>query len=134
MPVDYQQVYVRIKEIGAGARERSKTLEERRSRARGLLAAYAGERDVLRAKVDSAKAIDANIRCALPVNESLTAHYAPVTPAKGATLIAADGSQINPDRHAAVQYCLVNVAAILMKLDSGDAPRIFIPRELMYGY
>ena len=47
MPIDYQQIFTRIKEIGAGARERKKTLEERRVRARDLLAAYASELDVL---------------------------------------------------------------------------------------
>ena len=64
MPVDYQQVHARIKEIGAGAKERSKKIEERRSQARDLLQRYASELDFLRAKVESAKAVDANIRCA----------------------------------------------------------------------
>ena len=71
MPVDYQQVHACIKEIGAGARERQKTLDEKRQKARDLLSTYANQLDVLRAKVDLAKAVDANIRCALPVNELL---------------------------------------------------------------
>ena len=75
MPVDYQQVHARIKQIGAGALERRKTLDERRKKARDLLLTYANQLDVLRAKVDSAKAVDANIRCALPVNELLDSHY-----------------------------------------------------------
>ena len=37
MPINYQQIHVRIKEIGAGARERKKTLDERRTKARDLL-------------------------------------------------------------------------------------------------
>ena len=60
MPIDYQQIYQKIQEIGKGARERKKTLEERRSKARDLLTAYASELDLLRSKVDSAKAIDRN--------------------------------------------------------------------------
>jgi len=40
MAIDFQQIYTKIKEIGAGARDRKKTLEERRTRARDLLAAY----------------------------------------------------------------------------------------------
>jgi hypothetical protein len=133
MPINYQQIHVRIKEIGAGARERRKTMEERRKKARDLLTAYASELDFLRAKVDSAKAADANIRCAYPLNESLaSSHPAPVE-ASEAVLIAADGSQINPDRHAAVQFGLVNVGAISMKLNSGETPEIFTESELMYG-
>jgi len=133
MPIDYQQIYQKIQEIGKGARERKKTLEERRAKARELLNAYASELDVLRSKVDSAKAIDQNIRCALPLNENLASSYPPPDSAVQATLIAADGSQINPDRHAAVQFGLVNVGAITMKLNSGEAPKIDTQSELFYG-
>lgn len=135
MPIDYQQVYEKIQEIGKGARERKKTLEERRIKARELLDAYASESDVLRAKVESARAVDQNIRCAypLPSGESLASSHPVPDPAPQATLIAADGSQINPDRHAAVQFGLVNVGAITMKLNSGEAPEISTESELLFG-
>ena len=133
MPIDYQQIYSRIKEIGAGAKERSKKIEEKRKIARDLLNTYASELDFLHSKMDSAKAVDANIRCALPVNESLASSHPPAASVKDATLIAADGSQIAPDRHASVQFCLVNVGAIVMKLNSGEAPEIFVTSELLYG-
>ncbi|MEW6093263.1 MAG: DNA double-strand break repair nuclease NurA, partial [Chloroflexota bacterium] len=47
-------------------------------------------------------------------------------------LIAADGSQIAPDRHAAVLYSLVNVGAIVIKIGSGQAPEIFTDSHLLY--
>ena len=133
MPIDYQQIYEKIQEIGKGARERKKTLEERRAKARDLLTTYASELDVLRSKVDSAKAADQNIRCALPVNETLASSYPVPDSVIQATLIAADGSQINPDRHAAIQFSLVNVGAITMRLNSGEAPTINTESELLYG-
>ena len=133
MPIDYQQIYEKIQEIGKGARERKKTLEERRTKARELLAAYGSELDVLRSKVDSAKAADQNIRCALPIDEPLVSSYPVPDSAVQATLIAADGSQINPDRHAAIQFSLVNVGAITMRLNSGEAPKIDTESELLYG-
>ena len=133
MPIDYQQIYAKIQEIGKGARERKKTLEERRSKARELLAAYASELDILRSKVDSAKTVDQNIRCASPLNETLASSYPPPASVMDATLIAADGSQINPDRHAAVQFGLINVGAIIMKLNSGEAPEIATESELLFG-
>jgi NurA domain len=133
MPVDYQQVHARIKEIGAGARERRKTLDERRKKARDLLLTYANQLDVLRAKVDSAKAVDANIRCAYPVNESLASHYPITDPANDVTIIAADGSQINPDRHAAILYSLINIGVIILKLGSGTAPEVKTYTDLKYG-
>ena len=133
MPIDYQQIYAKIQEIGKGARERKKTLEERRAKARELLIAYGNQLDVLRSKVDAAKAADANIRCAAPLNEPIASSYPPPDTVKEATLIAADGSQINPDRHAAVQFGLINVGAIIMKLNSGEAPAIDTESELLFG-
>ena len=133
MPIDYQQIFIRIKEIGAGARERRKTLDERRIKARELMSAYSSELDALRSKVDSAKQVDSNVRCAYPLNESLASSYPVPAPVSQATLIAADGSQINPDRHAAIQFCVVNVGAIQMRLNSGETPEIFTDTELLYG-
>jgi len=133
MPIDYQQIYAKIQEIGKGARERKKTLEERRSKARDLLDVYAAELDVLRSRVDAAKAIDQNIRCALPLDVGLASSYPPPDSNIQATLIAADGSQINPDRHGAIQFSLVNVGAIIMKLNSGEAPKIDTESELLFG-
>ncbi|HAV78932.1 MAG TPA: hypothetical protein DCX53_16400 [Anaerolineae bacterium] len=133
MPIDYQQIYEKIQEIGKGARERKKTLEERRTKARELLNTYASELDALRSKVDSAKAVDQNIRCALPLDEPLASSYPPPDSVIQATLIAADGSQINPDRHGAIQFSLVNVGAIIMRLNSGEAPKISTESELLYG-
>ena len=130
MPIDYQQIFTRIKEIGAGARERKKTLEERRAKARGLLAVYATELDLLRSKVDSAKAVDANIRCAYPLNEDLASSHPAPDSVIQATLIAADGSQIVPNRHDAIQYYVINVGAIAMQIGSGNTPEVFTDTEL----
>jgi hypothetical protein len=133
MPIDYQQIYTRIKEIGQGAKERRKKKEDAQALARNLLALYASQLDVLRTKVETAKQTDPNIRCALPVNEDLASSYPPPASVIQSTLIAADGSQINPDRHSAVQFGLVNVGAITMRMDSGESPKIFTNTELMYG-
>jgi hypothetical protein len=133
MPIDYQQVYEKILEIGAGASERRKKKEERRELARKLLADYASQWDFLRSKVDAAKQADANIRCAVPLNEALASTHPAPAAASEAVLIAADGSQINPDRHASVQFGLINVGAIIMRLHSGEAPEITTESELLYG-
>jgi hypothetical protein len=133
MPVNFQEIYTKIKEIGQGARERQKTLDERRTQARDMLNAYASELDMLRSVVDTAKQTDPNIRCALPLYESLASSYPPPESAIDATLIAADGSQINPDRHASTQFGLINVGAIIMQMQSGTAPKVFTKSELLYG-
>lgn len=139
MAIDFQQIYTKIKEIGQGARERRERIENLRKHARNLLEQNADELDYLRGIVDRAKETDPNIRCALPLNESLASHVpapASVTPESGAldtALIAADGSQINPDRHASIQFCLINVGAIVMRMQSGESPEIHTSSELLYG-
>jgi hypothetical protein len=133
MPIDYQQVHTRIREIGQHAHERRKTLEERREKARGWLKDYADRLDLLAKKVEAAKTADPALRCAAPFTERVDAHSAPPPGLPDATvLIAADGSQINPDRHAAAQFGLINVGAIALRLDSGASPQVYIESQLLF--
>jgi hypothetical protein len=133
MALDFQQVYDKIKQIGAGARERRESLDKQHGRARELLSLYANRIDELQTKVERARQHDPNIRCALPLTRHFDASYPqPVSPSQ-ATLIAADGSQINPDRHAPVLYSLINVGVIVMELGSGKPPEIFSFSDLKYG-
>ena len=59
MPVNFQQIYARVKEIAEGAHESKRVLEERRIKARELLSVYAADLDYLRQKVEAAKEVDA---------------------------------------------------------------------------
>jgi hypothetical protein len=133
MPVNFQEIYQKIQEIGQGARERRERIENLRMHARHLLEEHADELDYLRNIVERAKEADLNIRCAYPFNESLASHVPAPAPIKEATLIAADGSQINPDRHASIQFCLINVGAIVMRMQSGESPKVHTNSELLYG-
>ena len=130
MPVNYQDLYTRIKAIGAGAKERRKKKEDAQAQARDLLAYFDARLDLLRAKVDSAKTADANIRCAYPLDENLASSYPPPDSVKEATVIAADGSQIVPNRHDALQYYVINIGAIVMQVGSGNTPEVFTDTEL----
>lgn len=134
MPINYQEVYARIREIGQGARQRRQALDERRALARQLIEAFDGQLDLLRAKVDAAKAADANLRCAVPLSEPLASSHPLPGAAIDAVLLAADGSQILPDRHAAVQFGLVNVGAIVMKSNSGAPPQVHTDSRLLFDH
>jgi len=133
MAIDFQQIYTKIKEIGIGARERRERIENLRKHARTLLEENSDELDYLRKIVERVKEADPNIRCASPLNETLASHVPTPASVKEATLIAADGSQINPDRHASIQFCLINVGAIVMRMQSGKSPEIHTNSELLYG-
>lgn len=132
MSLNFQQVYERIREIGAAAGPRQKQLDGLRQRALGLLKYYADKAAELGEKVDRARQADASLRCAIPLDGRLDASYPAPVLQKQATLLAADGSQIAPDRHAAVLYSLVNVGALVMELGSGKAPQVFTDSSLLY--
>lgn len=132
MALDFQQVYQKIIEIGKNVQQSKKTLEQRREHARYLHNLHADNLDGLRRMVESTKAADPNLRCARPLNERLDFHAPPPALPLNATLIAADGSQINPDRHGAVQFGLINVGAIVLRLNSGASPVIRTDSQLLF--
>lgn len=83
--------------------------------ARRWLAQYADQGERLR---HPARAI----RAAVPTDEPLDAvHPLPAIPERF-TVIAADGSQIQPDRHGAALYHLLNVGSLVYRHGSGEAP------------
>jgi hypothetical protein len=88
--------------------------------------------DALKARVESAKTVDANLRCAVPLNETLDSSVPPPALPERATLIAADGSQINPSRHEQVEFGLVNAGGIVMRLNSGESTLLHTDSVLMY--
>jgi hypothetical protein len=130
MPINFQQTYTQIKTIGAKSAERRKKKEDARKQARELFQAYSAELDLLHTKVDSAKQIDSNIRCAVPLDENLASSYGIDDSVIQATLIAADGSQIIPNRHEALQYYAINVGAIAMQIGSGNTPETSTDTEI----
>jgi hypothetical protein len=134
MALDYLQVSQQVKRLGEKALEHQQDLLSKLDGARGLLSSQAEELISLRDKVQEVvRRYDQTIRCAVPVHEPLDAHFAlPVMPGQ-ATLIAADGSQIFADRHAEVEYCLVNTGAIWMRYGSPDAPHTGIHSCLIYA-
>jgi hypothetical protein len=133
MPVDFQQIHARIEQIAAREIERRTLLEKRKTEAIRLLQAHSEDLEALRRKVQIASVTDSHIRCAIPVDESLTFSQACPPAAADATLIAVDGSQINPDRHAAMQFAIINTGAVIMRLRSGEVPELCTSTDLLYG-
>lgn len=133
MSVDFQKIFEQIKAIGAGIHEKQESLEERRALARMLFHLYSDDLEQLRYKIEAVKAADPSVRCAIPQKEYLDFHTSPSDLPTSAVLIAADGSQIMPDRHSPIQYGLVNVGAIVMRLNDGEAPAIFTESQMLFG-
>ncbi len=133
MSLDFQEVRRQILELteGAPAREEKKrSLLEDASR---VLEEYSARLDYLQQKVQQAANLNQYFRSAVPVTEALNLSAPLPELPQEATLIAADGSQINPDRHLGTEYCLVNVGAIQMVLGQNAAPETTVQSKLFYG-
>ncbi|MFH1446039.1 MAG: DNA double-strand break repair nuclease NurA [Chloroflexota bacterium] len=69
--------------------------------------------------------------CACPTDEPLLSHHALPHLPQQYTILAADGSQIKPDRHKAVQFCIINVGVIKAHMGSGQTPQCYTHSELL---
>ena len=133
MALNFQQVFEKIREIGLGARARQENLEERRQHADYLLDSWADKTAELRDMVEHACQSDPSLRCAIPLEEPLNFHAGPGNlSTSSVTLIAADGSQIVPDRHAAVLFGLINVGTIILSGQVDEAPRVLTDSVLSF--
>ena len=131
MPVSFQQIRSQIKEKGPAAVHRQKVLEERIEEAFALLNQYQNDLDFLHSLVDRAAAADPDLRCAVPGAQSLTLTIP--APAAGLPLVilAADGSQINPDRHNQVEFGVINTGAV--RFAAGEVPQEIVESKLLLG-
>jgi len=139
MSLDFQQVRDQVKMLGENAPQRARELQFLREKARDLLESNAQNLDGLRQKVQRVvKQHDPTLRCAVPVQESLrvpealNAHFPAPLLNGNVTILAADGSQIAPDRHSEVNYCLINVGAIQLRLGTPDPPVTTVTSKLFY--
>ncbi len=133
MPLDFLSVKQQVREIAKNAPAEVERINKLRSQARDLLADNAAKGAELRARVEQAARLDSWLRSAKPTDEPLTSTYPlPKAPAQ-ATVIAADGSQIHPDHHQAVNYFLINIGAITMLSGSGQPPALHTNSTLHFA-
>ena len=90
--------------------------------ARQLLAARPEVTEELARKIEAARQFDEWRRGAKPLCDRLDERHAPTADVSEVILIAADGSQIFPDRHAVTTYYLINTGTIVLRRGSGNAP------------
>ena len=134
MSLDFIQLSQQVQQMGEKALQHQADLRTRLEAACALLSVYDGQTEMLREKVEEVvQDHEPGLRCAVPVSEGLNASF-PLPPLpEYATMIAADGSQIFADRHAEVDYCLVNTGAISLSYGSQEAPAASIQTRLIFA-
>ncbi len=130
MTLELNQMTRQVQEMAEALAARLRQMDARLEELRALLHEHAQPDEALRAKVRQARAL--GWIGAEPGGEPLDlAHPAPPLPSR-ISIIAADGSQIHPDRHAAALYYVINVGAILYRRGSGAAPEVFVQPALHF--
>jgi hypothetical protein len=134
MALDFLQVSQQVKQMGETALQHQADQKTRLAETRAMLEGCAADVEQLQQKVEQVvRNHDQTLRCAVPVNEALNSRIALPPMPEHLTLIAADGSQIFADRHAEVEYCLVNTGAIVMRCGLPEAPVTSIQSRLVYA-
>ncbi len=128
MSLDLQQVLQQVDQLGQEAARRAEEISERLPLANTWLdQAAALPADELKRRIAAA---GAGLRPARPTDEPLDfLGVLPPHPPR-LRLVAADGSQVYPDRHAAAFFYLINVGAISIDHGSGRPPQVEVRSRL----
>ncbi len=98
---------------------------------RELLRVFSTNQEALRQIAESEPG--RRLRCASPGDEPLDTSLPAPPPPEHVTLVAADGSQIFPDRHGLVFYYAINVGSIVFRQGSGQAPDVATEPRLYFA-
>ncbi len=131
MPVNLIDIQKKLTEFSAQAGSYETTIAVRQDELTALIKKYANRLDEVRARFDRAAEVVPRLRCAVPVDEPLDAVIPMREVTDAYTVLAADGSQINPSRHTRVPFCVINIGVVKMQVGSGQAPEIVTQSELL---
>lgn len=137
MTLEFEKLTTDVQKMAAVAAERQKTRTARAGETRMLLTEKAtawAEIDDLVTVVQALEGLK-YYRPARPIDTDhpLDAAIPPPPPPALATIIATDGSQILPDRHAAFLYYLINIGAIIYHHGVSDEPHTHAAARLVYA-
>jgi hypothetical protein len=120
MALELNKLTHEVTALGANLAERLTQLAERLPAAQASLQALGVADELLQRKV--AAALQFRWAGAIPTAEPINAAYPAPTPPARYNAIAADGSQIYPDRHGVALYYLINIGSIVFRSGLAQAP------------
>ncbi len=136
MTLEFEKLTADLEKMAQTTARRLSQRRERVAEALDTLHTYRTNWTAVASALSSAKELSDPkfYRSARPFSESepLDSHIPAPPPPPQATIIAADGSQIMPDRHAAHLYYLINVGGIIYHHGSGQTPETFSQPDIFY--
>ncbi len=134
MALEFEQLSPELEAMGQRAAKRARQEADYLAAALARWRSLAGAWDVITPVLAAAAAPEAPRRLARPVAGGARLDEVfglPAAPERG-TLLAADGSQIVPDRHAPYLYYLLNVGGLVYRHGSGEPPEELSRPRLCY--
>ncbi len=132
MTLEFEKVAAQVARMGRALAARNASLDERSALAWERLALL-GDVEAVRERVTLARARDAGFRGAALLDEPGNRSYPlPPLPPR-ATILAADGSQVYPNPHAAALYYLVNVGVFVYYHGADALPEQITEPQLHYS-
>lgn len=131
MPINFQQIRSAIQKFGEEAPSQAKLREQHLETALSLFRQCSHESELFQERIQLALIANPDLRCALPTSEPLDSTHIAAPSTDSIIMLAADGSQIIPDQHLAVQFGVINVG--LMRMQPGSTPRESIESDLLYA-
>ena len=136
MTLEFEKLTPELEQMALSISERYRQRHERMGTFQHTLERFAGDWAAIdEALARSAARADKKFyRSARPLDdvEPLNAAISPSEVPSQATIIATDGSQIMPDRHAAFLYYLINVGGIIYHHGEDDPPEVFTSAQIAY--
>jgi hypothetical protein len=131
MPINFQQIRSAIHKFGQEAPAQAKLREQHLETALSLFKQCSQESEALQERIQLVLVANPDLRCALSTREPLDSTHTTTPSNDPIILLAADGSQIIPDQHLAVQFGVINVG--LMRMQTDSTPRESIESALLYA-
>jgi hypothetical protein len=130
MSLDLPQIIPQVNQMGRSVSQRlSKLNQVLPQLLENLNAVSTLDQDLILERIERA---GQNWPGAIPTNEPLRSSFPPPALPNTFHVIASDGSQILPDRHAPTRYYLINTGGIHIRYGSGETPEAFSNGNIYY--
>ncbi|BCY17668.1 hypothetical protein hrd7_15170 [Leptolinea sp. HRD-7] len=131
MPLDYTAIQNKLRVLAGQIDARQQAEAGKAEHASVLLDSLAGQNEHTREVILSAAALNANLRSAVPTGEDITAVFHAPAISQDYTLLAADGSQVNPSRHDSIPFGVINIGVFRMDSTLQSPPREIVETRLL---
>lgn len=136
MTLELNQIATQVKAMGESLDNQAKIKYTLTQQVKALLKAHATAFAELEERVNRAEQVQEAARFswlgAAPAGEPLDRYHPAPTGPEEVTVLASDGSQIYPDRHAIALYYLINIGAIVYRHGSQSPPETISTPSLYY--